>query len=115
MVVVSPFLWMVLGAFKTTPELRQVPPTVLPQDPTPDTERLGMLGGLNLLLLAAVVGLVLMSGTWKPGLRGVRGRRLAAPVAESKMPPDEQSTTSTPRSAAARANATLSSSVHPPS
>lgn len=35
-VVVSPFLWMVLGAFKTTPELRQVPPTVLPQDPTLD-------------------------------------------------------------------------------
>ncbi|NML14543.1 sodium:proton antiporter [Azohydromonas caseinilytica] len=42
---------------------------VLPQDPTPDTERLGLLGGINLLLLAAVVGLVLMSGTWKPGLR----------------------------------------------
>ncbi len=42
---------------------------VLPQDPTPDTQRLGMLGGLNLLLLGAVVGLVLMSGTWKPGLR----------------------------------------------
>lgn len=35
-VVVSPFAWMVLGAFKTTPELRQVPPTVLPQDPTLD-------------------------------------------------------------------------------
>ena len=41
---------------------------VLPQDPTPDTQRLGLLGGLNLLLLAAVVALVLMSGLWKPGL-----------------------------------------------
>ncbi|WP_157264687.1 sodium:proton antiporter [Azohydromonas aeria] len=41
---------------------------VLPQDPTPDTERLGLLGGINLLLLAVVVGLVLLSGTWKPGI-----------------------------------------------
>jgi Na+/H+ antiporter NhaD/arsenite permease-like protein len=41
---------------------------VLPQDPTPDTQRLGLLGGLNLLLLAAVVGLVLLSGLWKPGV-----------------------------------------------
>jgi Na+/H+ antiporter NhaD/arsenite permease-like protein len=41
---------------------------VLPRDPTPDTQRLGILGGLNLILLAAVVGLVLLSGLWKPGL-----------------------------------------------
>ena len=41
----------------------------LPQHPTPDdTPRFGLDGMVNLLLLAAVVGLVLMSGTWKPGV-----------------------------------------------
>jgi multiple sugar transport system permease protein len=32
--VVGPFLWMLLGSFKTTGELRQVPPTWLPENPT---------------------------------------------------------------------------------
>ena len=41
---------------------------LLPQDPTPDTPRFGIDGGVNLLPLAAVVGLVLMSGAWKPGV-----------------------------------------------
>ncbi len=42
---------------------------VLPQDPTPDdAPRFGLDGIVNLLPLAAVVGLVLMSGTWKPGI-----------------------------------------------
>lgn len=41
---------------------------VLPADPTPDDPRLGIDGGINLLPLLAVVGLVLMSGTWKPGI-----------------------------------------------
>ncbi|WP_341889694.1 sodium:proton antiporter, partial [Variovorax sp. YR752] len=41
---------------------------VLPQDPTPDTPSLGIDGGINLLPLGAVVVLVLMSGTWKPGI-----------------------------------------------
>jgi Na+/H+ antiporter NhaD/arsenite permease-like protein len=41
---------------------------VMPQDPTPDTPSLGIDGGINLLPLAAVVVLVLMSGTWKPGI-----------------------------------------------
>jgi Na+/H+ antiporter NhaD/arsenite permease-like protein len=42
---------------------------VLPQDPTPDNaRRFGLDGIVNLLPLAAVVGLVLMSGTWKPGV-----------------------------------------------
>lgn len=42
---------------------------VLPFDPTPDnTARFGSGGGINVLLLGAVVGLVLMSGTWKPGI-----------------------------------------------
>ncbi|MDT7835167.1 sodium:proton antiporter [Aquabacterium sp. OR-4] len=41
---------------------------VLPRDPTPDDHRFGLDGGINLLLLAGVVGLVLLSGTWKPGI-----------------------------------------------
>ena len=41
---------------------------VLPRDPTPDTPRFGLDGAINLLPLAAVIGLVLMSGTWKPDL-----------------------------------------------
>ncbi len=34
MIMVLPFVWMLLGSFKTTAELRQVPPTWLPQNPT---------------------------------------------------------------------------------
>ena len=41
---------------------------VMPQDPTPDTRKFGIDGGINFLPLAAVVALVLMSGTWKPGI-----------------------------------------------
>ncbi|MFY9513870.1 MAG: sodium:proton antiporter [Rubrivivax sp.] len=41
---------------------------VLPVDPTPDSPRLGLEGGINLLPLAAVVALVLMSGNWNPGI-----------------------------------------------
>ncbi len=41
---------------------------VLPTDPTPDDPRLGVDGAVNLLPLLAIVGLVLMSGTWKPGI-----------------------------------------------
>lgn len=33
-VVIAPFVWMVLGSIKTTGELRQSPPTWLPDDPT---------------------------------------------------------------------------------
>ncbi|MEX8494986.1 sodium:proton antiporter [Sphaerotilus sp.] len=36
-------------------------------DPTPDDHTFGIEGGVNGLLLLAIVGLVLMSGTWKPG------------------------------------------------
>jgi multiple sugar transport system permease protein len=32
--VVGPFLWMLLGSFKTTAEIRQVPPTWFPVNPT---------------------------------------------------------------------------------
>ena len=38
----------------------------LPRDPTPDSP-LRISGGINIVLLLAVVGVVLASGTWKPG------------------------------------------------
>ncbi|MDX2217760.1 MAG: sodium:proton antiporter [Burkholderiales bacterium] len=38
-------------------------------DPTPDTERISFDGKFNFLLLGAIVGCVLMSGMWKPGIR----------------------------------------------
>jgi len=41
---------------------------VLPQDPTPDSKAIGFDGSINFALLAGVVGLVLMSGLWKPGV-----------------------------------------------
>lgn len=34
LIMVVPFLWMLLGSFKPTPELRQVPPTWLPENAT---------------------------------------------------------------------------------
>ena len=37
-------------------------------DPTPDTPSFGIEGGVNFALLLAVMGLVLMSGVWKPGV-----------------------------------------------
>jgi Na+/H+ antiporter NhaD/arsenite permease-like protein len=37
-------------------------------DPTPDDQRFGLDGAINFLPLFVVVGLVLMSGTWKPGI-----------------------------------------------
>jgi Na+/H+ antiporter NhaD/arsenite permease-like protein len=41
---------------------------VMPDDPTPDSPRPGLEGAINLLPLAATIALVLMSGTWKPGI-----------------------------------------------
>ncbi len=41
---------------------------VQPVDPTPDDQRVGLDGVINLLPLAGVVALVLLSGTWKPGI-----------------------------------------------
>jgi len=41
---------------------------ITPTDPTPDAPRVGLEGAINLLPLAVAVGLVLMSGTWKPGI-----------------------------------------------
>jgi multiple sugar transport system permease protein len=37
--VIGPFLWMILGSFKTTAELRQLPPSWLPEHPTLDNYR----------------------------------------------------------------------------
>ncbi|WP_407067948.1 sodium:proton antiporter [Leptothrix discophora] len=37
-------------------------------DPTPDDRRFAIEGRVNLLLLLVIVALVLMSGTWKPGI-----------------------------------------------
>jgi multiple sugar transport system permease protein len=37
--MVIPFVWMVLGSFKTTGELRQLPPTWIPEDPTLENYR----------------------------------------------------------------------------
>lgn len=37
-------------------------------DPTPDTPSFGIEGVVNFVLLLAVMGLVLMSGVWKPGI-----------------------------------------------
>ncbi len=37
--LVGPFIWMILGSFKTTGELRQVPPTWWPEDPTLENYR----------------------------------------------------------------------------
>lgn len=38
------------------------------QDPTPDSHSFGIEGGINLLPLLAVMGLVLVSGVWQPGI-----------------------------------------------
>jgi multiple sugar transport system permease protein len=39
LLLVGPFVWMILGSFKTTGELRQVPPTWLPENWTLDNYR----------------------------------------------------------------------------
>jgi Na+/H+ antiporter NhaD/arsenite permease-like protein len=44
---------------------------VSPVDPTPDTQSFAIEGKVNLLLLGLIVALVLMSGTWKPGVEFV--------------------------------------------
>ncbi|MEH3085858.1 MAG: sodium:proton antiporter [Xylophilus ampelinus] len=53
---------------------------VLPRDPTPDTGRIGIDGGINFLLLAGIVALVLMSGLWKsPVAFDVHGTAVGLP------------------------------------
>jgi Na+/H+ antiporter NhaD/arsenite permease-like protein len=41
---------------------------IQPVDPTPDTQRIGFDGARNFWLLAVIVGLVLLSGTWRSPL-----------------------------------------------
>jgi Na+/H+ antiporter NhaD/arsenite permease-like protein len=49
-------------------------------DPTPDTARLGLDGAVNFLPLLAVMGLVLLSGTWDPGIEfDVMGTEVGLP------------------------------------
>jgi Na+/H+ antiporter NhaD/arsenite permease-like protein len=53
---------------------------VQPVDPTPDTQRLGFDGAFNFVLLAAVAGLVLLSGFWKsPVVFNVYGTEVGLP------------------------------------
>ncbi len=53
---------------------------VQPQDPTPDTARLGFDGGFNFALLGVVVALVLMSGLWKSSVAfNVAGTEVGLP------------------------------------
>jgi Na+/H+ antiporter NhaD/arsenite permease-like protein len=53
---------------------------VRPQDPTPDTRGIGFAGARNFWLLAAIVGLVLLSGFWKsPVVFHVAGAELGLP------------------------------------
>ncbi len=53
---------------------------LLPQDPTPDTARIGFDGKANFALLGAVVALVLMSGLWKsPVAFNVLGTEVGLP------------------------------------
>ena len=37
--MIGPFVWMILGSFKTTAELRQLPPTFIPDNPTMENYR----------------------------------------------------------------------------
>ncbi|MEP6679945.1 MAG: carbohydrate ABC transporter permease [Chloroflexota bacterium] len=39
LILIGPFIWMLLGSFKTTAELRQLPPTWIPEHPTLDNFR----------------------------------------------------------------------------
>jgi Na+/H+ antiporter NhaD/arsenite permease-like protein len=53
---------------------------LLPEDPTPDSRQIGFDGKLNFVLLAAVVGLVLMSGFWKSSVVfDIAGTEVALP------------------------------------
>jgi Na+/H+ antiporter NhaD/arsenite permease-like protein len=53
---------------------------VKPRDPTPDTRGIGFEGARNFWLLAAIVGLVLLSGFWKsPVVFSVAGTQVGLP------------------------------------
>ena len=57
-----------------------VVPSTLRPDPAPDDKKFGIEGQINFFLLLAVVGLVLMSGTWKPGINfNIAGTEVGLP------------------------------------
>ncbi len=62
--LVGPFIWMVLGSIKTTGELRQVPPTWLPKNPTLSnyTDLLDRLSFARFFLNSAIVAAAVTAG-----------------------------------------------------
>jgi multiple sugar transport system permease protein len=64
LLLVGPFIWMVLGSIKTTGELRQVPPTLLPQNPTLENygELFDRLNFLRFFFNSAVVAAAVTAG-----------------------------------------------------
>lgn len=60
-----------LGLFYLIDRHYYVKEGVCPVDPTPDTPGFAIEGKVNLLLLGVIVALVLMSGTWQPGVEFV--------------------------------------------
>jgi len=64
MVVCAIFL---LGVFYALDSYWYAKEGHLPRDPTPDSP-IRIEGGVNIVLLMAIVAVVLMSGTWKPGV-----------------------------------------------
>lgn len=62
--LVGPFIWMLLGSIKTTGELRQVPPTWLPQNPTLDNyaELFDRLSFVRYFFNSAIVAIAVTAG-----------------------------------------------------
>lgn len=62
--LVGPFIWMLLGSIKTTGELRQVPPTWLPENPTLDNyaELFDRLSFVRYFFNSAVVAVAVTAG-----------------------------------------------------
>ncbi len=62
--VVAPFIWMVLGSFKGEGELRQIPPTWLPQDASLDnyTQLFSRLSFGTYFLNSTIVAVVVTAG-----------------------------------------------------
>ncbi|WP_341897774.1 sodium:proton antiporter [Ferrovibrio terrae] len=58
---------VLLGLFYALDSYLYKKESIIAPDPTPDSA-IGMEGGINLVLLGAVILAVLMSGTWKPGV-----------------------------------------------
>jgi Na+/H+ antiporter NhaD/arsenite permease-like protein len=58
---------VLLGLFYVLDSYLYKKESIIAPDPTPDSA-IGMEGGINLVLLGAVILAVLMSGTWKPGV-----------------------------------------------